>query len=79
MSDVLIAQEVGTVVVIDTIPAEIIEVVSQGPQGPQGLKGDTGPAGSDATVTSANIAAALGYTPADAATVAGIETLLAAL
>ena len=32
-----------------------------------------------ASVTSANITAALGYTPADAATVAGIETLLEAL
>lgn len=49
-----------------------------GPQGPQGEKGDTGPqgpkgdtgaqgpAGSDATVTSATITAALGYTPAKA-------------
>lgn len=36
----------------------------QGPQGEKGDKGDTGPAGSDANVTSATIAAALGYTPA---------------
>jgi hypothetical protein len=50
-----------------------------GPQGPQGIQGPAGPAGSDASVTSANINSALGYTPADAATVAGIETLLAAL
>ena len=51
----------------------------QGPQGLQGIQGAAGPAGSDASVTSANITAALGYTPADAATVAGIETLLEAL
>lgn len=38
-----------------------------GPQGPKGDKGDTGPAGSDAAVTSANIASALGYTPANPA------------
>lgn len=36
-----------------------------GEQGPKGDKGDTGPAGSDANVTSENIAAALGYTPAN--------------
>ena len=36
-----------------------------GPQGPQGEKGDTGEAGSDAEVTAANIASALGYTPAN--------------
>ena len=51
----------------------------QGPQGLQGIQGAAGPAGSDASVTSTNITAALGYTPADAATVVGIETLLAAL
>ena len=51
----------------------------QGPQGLQGIQGAAGPAGSDASVTSNNITAALGYTPADAATVVGIETLLAAL
>lgn len=37
-----------------------------GPQGPKGDAGATGPAGSDATVTAENIAAALGYTPANA-------------
>lgn len=36
MSDILIAQEVGTVVVIETAPAEIVEVVAVGPQGPVG-------------------------------------------
>lgn len=36
MSDVLIAQEVGTVVVIETAPAELLEVVAVGPQGPVG-------------------------------------------
>lgn len=36
MSDILIAQEVGTVVVIETAPAEIVEVVAAGPQGPVG-------------------------------------------
>ena len=51
----------------------------QGPQGPQGIQGAAGPSGSDASVTSTNITAALGYTPADAATLVGIETLLAAL
>ncbi len=46
-----------------------------GPQGPQGEKGETGatgpqgPAGSDATVTSASITAALGYTPANPASI----------
>ena len=46
----------------------------QGPAGPQGEKGDKGdtgpqgPAGTDAAVTAANIASALGYTPANAAT-----------
>lgn len=42
----------------------------RGPQGIQGEVGPTGPAGSagsDANVTSANIAAALGYTPANGA------------
>lgn len=33
----------------------------------------------DASVTALSITSALGYTPADAATVAGIETLLEAL
>ena len=46
-----------------------------GPQGPQGIQGPPG----DASVTALSITTALGYTPADAATVAGIETLLAAL
>ena len=36
MSDILIAQEVGTVVVIETAPAELLEVVAVGPQGPVG-------------------------------------------
>ncbi len=34
-----------------------------GPQGPQGIQGPAGAAGSDASVTSANITTALGYTP----------------
>ena len=45
MSDVLIAQEVGTVVVIETAPAELLEVVAVGPQGPQGETGPQGPQG----------------------------------
>ena len=61
------------------------ETGPQGPAGPQGAKGDTGetgpqgatgpqgPAGSDANVTSENIAAALGYTPADAKDVSGLS------
>lgn len=36
-----------------------------GPQGPEGPKGDPGENGSDASVTEANITAALGYTPAN--------------
>lgn len=37
----------------------------QGPKGDKGDKGDTGANGSDATVTSASIKSALGYTPAN--------------
>lgn len=62
-----------------------------GPQGPQGIPGvagqdgqpgAVGPAGSDANVTSANIATALGYTPANQththtiANVTGLQTAL---
>ena len=36
---------------------------AQGPKGDTGPQGPTGPAGSDANVTSANVIAALGYTP----------------
>lgn len=51
-----------------------------GPQGPQGEKGDkgdkgdTGAAGSDASVTAANIRAALGYTPANSANIPTVPT-----
>jgi hypothetical protein len=54
----------------------------QGIQGIQGEKGDTGDQGiqgipgSDATVTEANIIAALGYTPADEAVLGDIATAL---
>ena len=53
---------------------------ADGPQGPQGLKGDkgdkgdtgaTGPAGSDASVTSSSIQTALGFAPANIASLSG--------
>jgi len=53
---------------------------ADGPQGPQGLKGDkgdkgdtgsTGPAGSDASVTSSSIQTALGFAPANVASLTG--------
>ena len=56
---------------------------AQGPQGIQGLKGDkgdtgaTGPqgsAGTDASVTSSSIAAALGYTPVNPSSLASVAT-----
>lgn len=40
---------------------------AQGPQGEKGDPGEQGPAGTDASVTKANVVNALGYTPADAA------------
>lgn len=40
-----------------------------GATGPQGPRGETGAAGSDANVTSANVIAALGYTPIDPASI----------
>lgn len=50
-----------------------------GPQGPQGEPGPPGADGSDATVTAENVAAALGYTPADAKTVAELSEEIANL
>lgn len=49
---------------------------ADGAQGPKGDQGIQGPKGSDATVTSANITAALGYTPIGAASPAlsGVPT-----
>lgn len=44
----------------------------QGEQGPQGATGPQGPAGSDADVTTANVTAAIGYTPARKDTVDAI-------
>lgn len=43
------------------------------PAGAAGTAGETGPAGSDATVTSANITTALGYSPADPSKFLGLS------
>ena len=65
---------------------EELKDVAQGPpgekgdpgeQGPPGEKGDPGEPGSDATVTSENIAAALGYTPADQSKVSQLSEEIA--
>lgn len=45
-----------------------------GATGPQGPKGDKGDPGSDASVTDANIKAALGYTPANSANIPTVPT-----
>jgi hypothetical protein len=59
---------ISTAVTVD--PAAVVASVTlaTGAPGPQGEQGPAGADGSDASVTSANIIAALGYTPADAAT-----------
>jgi hypothetical protein len=57
----------------------------QGPQGVQGKPGDIGPkgdkgeAGTDASVTTASIVAALGYTPANQATLDSLAALVNAI
>jgi hypothetical protein len=80
-------------IIVDN-PPQIIEVVAAGPQGiqgeqgiqgiqgetgSQGPQGEQGPPGSDAEVTSENIIAALGYTPADAEVIGDIEAALIAI
>jgi hypothetical protein len=50
-----------------------------GPQGEQGIQGPQGEPGSDAEVTSENIIAALGYTPADEAVLGDIQAALDAI
>lgn len=50
-----------------------------GATGPQGPQGEQGPPGSDAEVTSTNIIAALGYTPADAVVLGDIQAALDAI
>ena len=61
-------------------PANYPEFVGPtGETGPQGAQGPQGEPGSDATVTSANIIAALGYTPADEAVLGDIQAALNAI